>query len=45
MHPFTHFLINFYISLEKHKDKKDLKVIACGGDGTAGWYVLLQSDT
>ena len=26
-------------SLEMHKEKKDLKIIACGGDGTAGWVL------
>ena len=30
--------------LEKHKDKKNLRVIACGGDGTVGWVLSVIDD-
>lgn len=30
--------------LEKHKDKKNLKVIACGGDGTVGWVLSVLDE-
>jgi diacylglycerol kinase (ATP) len=30
--------------LEMHKEKKDLKIIACGGDGTAGWVLSAMDE-
>jgi diacylglycerol kinase (ATP) len=27
-----------------HKDKEDLKIIACGGDGTVGWVLSVLDE-
>ena len=32
------------VGIEKHKHKKDLKVIACGGDGTVGWVLSILDE-
>ncbi len=38
------YCASFYHSLEAHKGKKNLKIIACGGDGTAGWVLSVLDE-